>query len=325
MSYPAQRPRRLRGRPVIRDWVAETRLSADSLVQPLFVRPGKGEEVPIESLPDQFQYSADRAALRARVLFESGVKSLLLFGIPSRKDASGSESTDPRGVVPSAIRQIKSAVPEMNVIADVCLCEYTDHGHCGVLSDRDDESIDNDATIEILAKQATILADVGADVIAPSAMADGQVMAIREGLDEHSHREVPILAYSAKFASAFYGPFRDAAENTPSFGDRKGYQMDPRNFRESLREVALDIEEGADIVMVKPALPYLDVIARVRDQFDVPVAAYHVSGEFSMIEAAAERDWLDGREALLESLTSIHRAGASVIITYAASRIARDL
>ncbi len=330
MSYPVHRPQRLRRNARLRAWVAESRLDAGRLVQPLFVCPGRDVSRPIASLPGQAQLSADRAAREAAALFESGLRSVILFGIPARKDALGSESVDPKGVVPVAVRAIKESAPEMIVIGDVCLCEFTDHGHCGVLRDApgsggDEVDLDNEATIEILGRQAVVLAEAGCDVVAPSAMADGQVAAIREALDAEGHEMTPILSYAAKYASHFYGPFRQAAENAPAFGDRRGYQMDPANAREAMREVALDVEEGADMVMVKPALPCLDIIARVREAFEVPVAAYQVSGEYAMLEAAGKQGWLDAEGALLESLGAIRRAGADVIVSYAAGRVARML
>lgn len=328
MPFPIHRGRRLRRNARLRQWVAETRLGPERLVQPLFVCPGQKLERPIDSLAGQAQLSPDRAAEKAATLQDLGVPAVILFGIPSKKDPLGKEAYDPRGVVPQAARAIKKAAPEMQVIGDVCLCEFTDHGHCGVLTEPDAAGameIDNDATIELLGKEAVVLADAGCDVVAPSAMADGQVEAIRHSLDDAGHLEVPILAYSAKYASAFYGPFRDAAESTPAFGDRRAYQMDPANWREALREVALDVDEGADIIMVKPALPYLDIIARVRDAFDVPLAAYHVSGEYAMAEAAGAKGWVDADAALLESVTCIVRAGADIVITYGAERLAKAL
>ncbi|MCI0650827.1 MAG: porphobilinogen synthase [Planctomycetes bacterium] len=329
MSFPAHRPRRLRASARLRDWVAETRLSPRSLVQPLFVCPGKGVENPIAAIPGEAQLSADRAAARAAKLVELGISAAILFGIPSRKDATGSEAVDADGVVARAARAIKRAAPELIVIADVCLCEYTDHGHCGVLapaaSEKGERTVDNDATLDLLAREAVVFADAGCDIVAPSAMADGQVAALRDALDDAGHTNVAILAYAAKYASAFYGPFREAAGSAPAFGDRRAYQMDPRNSREALREAALDVEEGADIIMVKPALPCLDIVARIRESFDLPVAAYHVSGEYAMIHAAAERGWVDRDGALLESLTAIHRAGADIIVSYGAERIAEAL
>ncbi len=326
MPFPVNRGRRLRRTPRLRSWVAETRLSPQAMVQPLFICSGKGVDRPIDSLPGQSQLSPDMAAKRAARLAEAGIGAVLLFGIPDDKDPVGSSSLDPRGVVPQAIRAIKRQVKDLIVIADVCLCEFTDHAHCGVLTEPDAAGhmeVDNDPTLEILAQQSVVFAESGCDVIAPSAMADGQVDAIRVGLDEGGFLETPILAYSAKYASAFYGPFRDAAENTPAFGDRRSYQMDPANSREALREAELDIEEGADIIMVKPALPYLDIVAQLRDAYDLPIAAYHVSGEYAMVEAAGEKGWLDADACQAESLACIHRAGADIIITYAAERAAK--
>jgi len=322
--FPIRRPRRLRRTPAIRSLVRETRLSVDQLVQPLFVRPGTDVERPIESLHGQAQLSADRAAKRAAELAELGVRSVILFGIPESKDSHGREAVDPNGVVPQAVRAIKAACPDLVVIGDVCLCEFTDHAHCGVLREtRHGPSVDNDETIELLAKESLVLAEAGCDIVAPSAMADGQVEVIRSGLDDHGHEEVSILAYSAKYASAFYGPFREAAENAPESGDRRGYQMDPANAREAFVECELDIEEGADIIMVKPALTYLDVIAQLRDEIALPIAAYHVSGEYAMIHAAADRGWIDRDVAMEDSLISIRRAGADMIISYATEWYAR--
>jgi porphobilinogen synthase len=316
----------LRRSPALRALVAEHRLALDQMVQPLFVCPGTGIARAIESLPDQAQLSSDVAAQKSAQLAELGVRAVMLFGIPSRKDEYGSESVDAKGVVPKAVRAIKRAAPGLVVMGDVCLCEYTDHGHCGVLHEPDaggQLALDHDATLKQLARQAVVLADAGCDVVAPSAMADGQVDAIRGALDQHGHEQVPILAYSAKYASAFYGPFRAAAASAPKFGDRRGYQMNPANRREALQEVAADLEEGADLVMVKPALAYLDVIARVREEFDVPVAAFHVSGEYAAVRAAGQLGWLDAEAAMLECLTSIRRAGADVIISYATEWYAR--
>lgn len=321
MTFPIDRGRRLRRTPALRRWVAETTLSRRDLVQPLFVRAGAGIAQPISSLPGQFQWSVDRVVEKAKELSDLGLGAVLLFGIPEHKDERGSSGEDPNGVVPSAIRAIKEALPEMLVIGDVCLCEYTDHAHCGVLAD--DQSVDNDRTLPLLAEQARVFAEAGCDVVAPSAMADGQVSAIRARLDETGFAQLPIMAYAIKYASAFYGPFREAAENTPAFGDRRAYQMDPANGREGLFEAALDEAEGADVLMVKPALPYLDVIQRLRGRTDRPIAAYHVSGEYAMVRAAGERGWLDADAAIYESLLGIRRAGADTIVTYAAEGLAR--
>jgi porphobilinogen synthase len=314
--------RRLRTSEPLRALVRETTLAVGDLVQPLFVVPGRDVVRPIGSMPGVAQLSVDRTVREARELRELGVPAVILFGIPPTKDAVGSPASDEHGVVPQAVRAIREAVPDLVVITDVCLCEYTDHGHCGVL---DGETVDNDRTLEVLAREAVTHARAGAHVVAPSDMMDGRVGAIRAALDSEGFADLPILSYAAKYASAFYGPFREAAESTPQFGDRRGYQMDPANSDEALREVALDLEEGADIVMVKPALPYLDVVRRVKERFGVPVAAYHVSGEYAMIRAAAERGWIDGERAMLEVLTSIRRAGADVILTYFARDAAKVL
>ena len=319
MSFPATRMRRLRATESLRALVRETSLTAECLVAPIFVCHGEGVSRPIASMPGHAQISVDLAVEKAKKLASLGVGGLILFGIPAKKDPAGSEAYDPQGIVPRAFRAIKAAEPELLLWADVCLCEYTDHGHCGVVRDG---AVDNDRTLPLLARASVVYAEAGADVIAPSDMMDGRVGAIRRALDAAGRLETPIVAYSAKYASSFYGPFREAAESAPRFGDRRGYQMDPANSDEALREVALDLEEGADLVMVKPALPYLDVIRRVKDRFQVPVVAYNVSGEFAMVKAAAQMGWLDGERAALESLTSIRRAGADVIITYFAEEIA---
>jgi porphobilinogen synthase len=302
--------------------VRETRLSPDNFIQPLFVCPGRGVRKPVTSMPGVSQLSVDNAVADARAAFEAGVPAVILFGIPERKDARGSEAWSDAGAVQRAIREIKERVPGLAVITDVCLCEYTDHGHCGVVAGND---VDNDATLELLVNESLSHARAGADIVAPSDMMDGRVGAIRRALDQNGFSGMPIMAYSAKFASAFYGPFREAAESTPQFGDRRSYQMDPPNAEEALREVALDLEEGADIVMVKPALAYLDLIWRVKERFGVPVAAYNVSGEYSMIRAAGLNGWLDEERATLEVLTSIRRAGADLILSYFATDVARKL
>jgi len=293
--------------------VRETAVSVDDLVLPLFVCPGTGVENPVASMPGVFQHSVDRVTTAAAAAHDLGIPAVLLFGIPEHKDPTGTEAWDEDGVVQRAVRSIKENVPGLLVITDVCLCEYTDHGHCGVIRD---EAVLNDPTCELLAREAVSHARAGADIVAPSDMMDGRVAAIRDALDDNGFADLAILSYAAKFCSAFYGPFRDAAESTPQFGDRSTYQMDPANADEAIREVALDIEEGADMVMVKPALPYLDLIRRVKDEFSCPVAAYQVSGEYSMIKAAAASGWLDERRTMLETLTSIKRAGADIIITY---------
>ena len=323
MAFPENRPRRLRSHPAWREMIAETRLSPAQLVYPLFVIHGQGVRRPVASMPGVAQLSVENLVAEARRAHELGVPAVILFGIPEQKDPVGSAGYDPDGIVPRAIRALKRELPELLVWADVCLCEYTSHGHCGVLDERG--RVVNDLTLPILARAATVYAEAGADAVAPSDMMDGRVGAIRIALDEAGFEALPIVAYAAKFASAYYGPFRDAAGSTPAFGDRRGYQMDPRNGDEALREVALDIEEGADIVMVKPAGPYLDVVRRVKETFGLPTAAYQVSGEYSQIKAAAERGWLDERRVVMESLLGIRRAGADIVLTYFAPDVARWL
>ena len=318
-----RRPRRLRRSEGIRALVRETVVRPEDLIYPLFVVPGSRPKVEISSMPGVYQLRVREAVDEARRAYDVGVRSVLLFGLPDFKDGIGSSSWDPSGPVQTAIEGIKRHVPEMTVMADVCLCEYTDHGHCGVIVDRNGvKDVDNDQTLPLLTKQAISFAAAGADFVAPSDMMDGRIGAIRRGLDERGLSEVGIMAYSAKFASGFYGPFREAAESAPQFGDRRTYQMDPANAREALRETALDVEEGADIVMVKPALSYLDIIRQSRDAFPLPIAAYNVSGEYSMVKAAAERGWIDGPRVMNEILTSIKRAGADLIITYHALEFA---
>ncbi|MEW6582483.1 MAG: porphobilinogen synthase [Actinomycetota bacterium] len=321
-AFPQARPRRLRASATLRRMVRETRLTPDQLVLPLFVVDGAGVTQPIDSLPGHARLSPDLAAQAARRAHAAGVPAVLLFGVSDRKDASASAAHDPGGAVQTAIAAIKDAAPGIVVVTDVCLCAYTDHGHCGIVVDGD---VANDVSLEVLARAAVSHADAGADVVAPSDMMDGRVGAIRAALDAEGHEGVALMSYAVKYASAFYGPFRDAAGSAPGFGDRRGYQMDPANAREALREVLLDVDEGADMVMVKPASTYLDVIARVREVTTLPVAAYHVSGEYAMLMAAAERGWLDERQAALETLTAIRRAGADIIITYHAERAARWL
>jgi porphobilinogen synthase len=326
MGFPVQRPRRLRRTPALRRLVRETALSPDDLIQPFFVTEGRGRRKPVASMPGVAQLSVDQLVKDAREVYRLGVPAVILFGVPSQKDPRGSGASDPDGVVQRAVRSLKDALPDLAVITDLCLCEYTDHGHCGVLTHGSSSKtpvVDNDATLEILAEIALAQAEAGADIVAPSGMMDGAVAAIRRALDGGGKAHTPIMAYSAKFASAFYGPFRDAAASAPKAGDRKSYQMDAANRREALRETALDIEEGADIVMVKPALPCLDVIREVRDRFDVPVAAYNVSGEYAMVKAAAANGWLDGAAVAREILLSIKRAGADMILTYHAREIAK--
>lgn len=322
MNFPDYRPRRLRKNENFRRLIRETALSVDDLVYPLFVTFGRKVKKPIPSMPGHFQMSVDYLVKEVKEARDLGIPAVLLFGIPETKDelASGAFAKD--GIIQVAVKALKEAVPDMVVITDVCLCEYTSHGHCGML---DGETIENDSTIEVLGETALSHAVAGADMVAPSAMMDGQVLAIREALDEKGYDNIPVMAYSAKYASCFYGPFREAAESAPQFGDRKSYQMDPPNSDEAIREITLDVEEGADIIMVKPALPYLDVIRRAKEEFDIPLAAYNVSGEFSMIKAAANMGWLDGEKAMLESLTSIKRAGADMIITYFAREAAAVL
>jgi porphobilinogen synthase len=302
--------------------VRETSLSPDSFIYPLFVTFGRGVRKEISSMPGCYQESAEMAVKHAKEVHSLGIPSVILFGIPEQKDDTGSGAYDEHGVVQKAIRAIKNKVPELFVITDVCMCEYTSHGHCGVIKNGE---VDNDMTLELLAKEAVSHARAGADMVAPSDMMDGRVEAIRFALDEEGFPEIPIMSYAAKYASAFYGPFREAAESTPQFGDRRSYQMDPANRREALKEVALDIEEGADIVMVKPALAYLDIISDVKDSFDVPVAAYNVSGEYALVKAAGKLGWIDEQRAMMEILTSIKRAGADLILTYFAKDAAKVL
>ena len=322
MQFPEYRARRLRKNENFRRLIRETSLSVNDLVYPLFAVPGKSVKKPITSMPGQFQLSVDYIAKEARQAFELGIPAVLLFGIPAKKDEMATGAFAKDGIVQQAVHRIKNEVPDILVITDVCLCEYTSHGHCGML---EKDCVQNDATLEVLAETAVSLARAGADIVAPSAMMDGQVAAIREVLDENSFEDTPIMAYAAKYASSFYGPFREAAESAPQSGDRKSYQMDPANSDEAMREITLDVSEGADIIMVKPALAYLDIICRVKQEFDLPLAAYNVSGEYSMIKAAASLGWLDEEKAMLESLTAIKRAGADIIITYFALQMAKLL
>jgi porphobilinogen synthase len=322
MGFPVDRPRRLRRTEAMRRMVRETSLEPSDFVYPLFVMEGRGERRPIASMPGIFNLSVDMAVAEAKLARGLGIPALILFGLPARKDAEGTEAYASDGIVQRALRAIKDGVPELQLIADVCLCEYTDHGHCGLVAKGE---VQNDATLPLLAKMAVSCAQAGADIIAPSDMMDGRVLAIRRALEDAGHEDTPILAYAAKYASGFYGPFREAAQSTPQFGDRRGYQMDPGNVREALKEVALDLEEGADLVMVKPALAYLDVIRRVKERFDVPVAAYNVSGEYAMLKAAANAGWVEGDRVMMEILTSIKRAGADLILTYHALEAARLL
>ena len=322
MSFPTHRGRRLRRTPALRALTRETHLAANQLVAPLFVCPGSGIREPIASMPGQARLSPDLAAREAAALAEVDVGSVLLFGIPAAKDAEGSGAWDPDGPVPQAIRRIKRDVPELAIWADVCLCEYTSHGHCGLLHGRE---VDNDATLPLLARASRVYAEAGADVIAPSDMMDGRVGVIREALDAAGWTDTVIVSYAVKYASAFYGPFRDAAGSTPQFGDRRAYQMDGANVREAIREALADIAEGADMVMVKPGMPYLDVIRAVRDRVDVPVVAYQVSGEFAMLHAAAERGWIDLPRAMQEAAVALRRAGADILITYFARELALQI
>jgi porphobilinogen synthase len=322
MSFPETRPRRLRRTPALRRMVRETTLAPDNFIYPLFVCPGKGIKREVSSLPGQYHFSVDEVVREAEEVAKLGIPSVILFGLPEKKDEAGSEAWHNEGVVQRALRAIKKAVPELVLAVDACFCEYTTHGHCGVVVDGE---IDNDATLDNLGRAALSYARAGADLVAPSGMMDGFVGFIRESLDEENFDRVGVLAYSAKFASGYYGPFRTAVDSTPAFGDRAGYQMDPANVREAMRELALDVEEGADIVMVKPALAYLDVIAEARTEFDVPIAAYNVSGEYAMLKAAAEKGWIDHDRVMMETLLSIRRAGADVILTYHAKEAARLL
>ncbi|PYV26792.1 MAG: porphobilinogen synthase [Acidobacteria bacterium] len=322
MPFPTHRLRRLRRTEALRGMVRETRLSARSLVYPLFVCPGSKVKDEISSMPGNYRWSVDLLAEEGKRAYDLGIPAVILFGIPESKDDVGSGAYDPDGIVQRAVRALKKAVPGLLVICDVCLDEYTSHGHCGLIKN---EEVDNDSTLELLAKTALTQVRAGADIVAPSDMMDGRVGRIRSELDARGFTNVPILAYSAKYASAFYGPFREAADSAPKFGDRKSYQMDPANQREALREIALDVEEAADIIMIKPALPYLDIIALARRQFDVPIAAYQVSGEFSLIEAAARLGWIDRERIMMETLLSIRRAGADIILTYFAKDAARLL
>ncbi|MBF6568774.1 MAG: porphobilinogen synthase [Candidatus Binataceae bacterium] len=322
MTFPINRPRRMRRTDTLRRMVRETRLSPDDLIHPLFVCPGRDVVKPVESMPGVAQLSVDRALAEAREIHAAGVPAIVLFGIPSTKDATGSQAWNDRGEVQRAIAEIKEHVPGLVVITDVCLCEYTDHGHCGVIAGGE---VDNDATLELLAREALSHVRAGADMVAPSDMMDGRVGAIRSALDEEGYSHIPIMAYAAKFASAFYGPFREAAESTPQFGDRRSYQMDPANGDEAMREIALDLDEGADLVMVKPAMPYLDLIYRAKLEFNCPLAAYNVSGEYAMIRAAGLNGWIEEERAVMEVLTGIKRAGADLILTYFAKNAARRL
>ncbi len=322
MGFPTIRLRRLRRTEPLRRLARETELAVADLIYPLFVCPGKDVRKEISSMPGNYQLSPDRLVEECREAADLGIPGVILFGIPSRKDETGSEGYDPEGIVQTAVRQVKEACPDLLVVTDVCLCEYTSHGHCGLVGG---EEILNDPTLELLAKQALSHADAGADIVAPSDMMDGRIGVIRHALDDSGFQNTPILSYAAKYASSFYGPFRDAAESAPKFGDRRSHQMDPANADEALREVELDLDEGADIIMVKPALPYLDVVYRVKQTFQVPVAAYQVSGEFALIKAAGANGWIDEDRMVMESLTAIKRAGADLILSYFAKDVARRL
>ncbi len=334
LAHQTVRPRRLRQSEALRRMVRETSLTPADFIYPLFIKPGRDIEQPIRSMPGQYQLSVDRSVAFAREAWELGVPSVILFGVPADKDATGSENYDADGIVPQAIRAIKDALPEMVVISDMCFCEYTDHGHCGIINIPNHQHFNphlpegyvlNDPTLDLLGLASVVHAEAGADVIAPSGMMDGMVGAIRSALDANGMDHVAIMSYAAKYASGFYGPFREAAESPPQFGDRNQYQMDPANRREALKEVALDVEQGADFLMVKPALPYLDILSDVRRQFNLPIAAYQVSGEYAMLHAAAMNGWIDLRRTALESLTSIKRAGADLILTYFAVDAAKWL
>lgn len=322
MLFPDYRPRRIRSHAAFRRMVRETTLSVDDFILPLFAIKGKGVKNPIESMPGHYQLSLDNLVKTARQAFDLGIPAVILFGIPDKKDALGTSAYQEQGIVQRAVREIKNKIPGLAVITDVCLCQYTDHGHCGFV---DKGVVDNDATLDLLARTALSHAKAGADMVAPSDMMDGRVAEIRNCLDEDNFSHIPIMAYSAKYCSAYYGPFRAAADSAPQFGDRRTYQMDPANALEAIREAAMDVEEGADIIMVKPALAYLDIILRIREEIDLPVAAYNVSGEFSMIKAAEKMGWVDGTKVMMETLTAIKRAGADIILTYFAMDAARIL
>ncbi|MCL7487616.1 MAG: porphobilinogen synthase [Desulfobulbaceae bacterium] len=322
MVFPEYRPRRMRLNENLRSLIRETRLAPEQLIFPLFIMPGKGKREEIPSMPGIFRISVDQLAKEAEDCLAAGIRSVVLFGLPEKKDPMGSGAHARDGIIQRGIRELKNKAPEMTVVTDVCLCEYTDHGHCGCLIGN---TVDNDTTIELLARTALSHAQAGADIVAPSDMMDGRVAEIRSALDENDFHMIPIMSYAVKYASAFYGPFRDAADCSPQFGDRRSYQMDPANSREALREATLDVEEGADILMVKPALAYLDIISRLHDEFDLPIAAYHVSGEYAMIKAAEQKGWIDGEKIMAESLLSIRRAGADIILTYCAKEMGRLL
>ncbi|MDH3392802.1 MAG: porphobilinogen synthase [Desulfobulbaceae bacterium] len=322
MVFPEYRPRRLRKNEVFRSMIRETSITPANLIYPLFVMPGKNVREEVPSMPGVFRLSVDQLGREAKECMALGVNNVILFGLPESKDPVGSGAHAKNGIVQRAIKELKNKAPEMVVTTDVCLCEYTDHGHCGILINKD---VDNDATLEVLAQTALSHVQAGADMVAPSDMMDGRVAEIRGALDENNYQNIPIMSYAVKYCSAFYGPFRDAADSAPSFGDRRSYQMDPANTREAMREATLDVDEGADILMVKPAVAYLDIISRLRDEFDLPIAAYHVSGEYAMIKAAAANGWIDEERVMAETLLSIRRAGADIILTYFAKDMARYL
>lgn len=322
MLFPDARGRRLRQTEAMRRMVRETIITPDDLIPPLFAIEGKGVREPIEAMPGQYHLSVDEIAKTAREVHDLGIPAVILFGLPPTKDPLGTQAYAKKGIVQRAVKAVKDAVPGLMVITDVCLCAYTDHGHCGVIEGK---QVDNDASLDLLARTALSHAQAGADMVAPSDMMDGRVAEIRGALDENGYSQVPIMSYAAKYCSAFYGPFREAADSAPQFGDRRTYQMDPANGQEAIREATMDVEEGADIIMVKPALAYLDIITRIRDEIDLPVAAYNVSGEYSMIKAAAERGWIDEEKVMFESLTAMKRAGSDMILTYFAMDAARRL
>jgi porphobilinogen synthase len=322
MLFPDYRPRRMRQNDAFRRMIRETQLSVNDMIMPLFVVEGKGIKNPIPSMPGQFQLSSDHLVKFAQEAYDLGIPAIILFGLPKSKDPLGTQAYAKNGVVQRTIREVKNKVPELSIITDVCLCAYTDHGHCGIV---EGQRIDNDASLDLLARTAVSHAKAGADMVAPSDMMDGRVTEIRGALDEENLSHIPIMSYAAKYCSAYYGPFREAADSAPQFGDRRTYQMDPANSQEAIRETAMDVEEGADVVMVKPALPYLDIICRIKDEFDLPVAAYNVSGEYAMIKAAEQLGWMDGQRVMMETLTSIKRAGADMILTYFAMEAAKQL
>ena len=322
MLFPDYRPRRLRQNEAFRRMIRETKLSVDDLVLPLFAIDGRGVKNPIPSMPGHYQLSTENLVKTAQEAFHLGIPAIILFGLPDKKDPLGTQAYAKKGIVQRAVREVKNKLPDLMVITDVCLCEYTDHGHCGVV---EGHTVDNDATLDLLARTALSHAQAGADMVAPSDMMDGRVTEIRNALDENNLSHVPIMSYAAKYCSAYYGPFREAADSAPQFGDRKTYQMDPANALEAIREASMDVEEGADIIMVKPALPYLDIICRIREEIDLPIAAYNVSGEFAMIKAAEKMGWIDGKRVMMETLTGIKRAGADIILTYHAMEAAEIL